>query len=85
MGLLFFLVGLQYYIQICDWYLKHLKLARILSVWGPLPPPGVTPTPWNSPSPRLSFFLRLTGRSLLAGALVGPGRPRASSRRLRVG
>lgn len=27
---------------------------RILSVWGPLPPPGATPTTWNSTSPRLS-------------------------------
>ena len=33
---------------------NHLDLNRILSVWGPLPPPGATPTTWNSTSPRLS-------------------------------
>ena len=33
---------------------------RILSVWGPLPPPGATPTAWNSP--------RLSGNSQVANS-----------------
>ena len=35
---------------------------RILSVWGPLPPPGATPTAWNSP--------RLSGNSQVANSQV---------------
>ena len=39
-----------------------ISCYRILSVWGPLPPPGATPTAWNSP--------RLSANSQVANSQV---------------
>ena len=39
-----------------------ISCYRILSVWGPLPPPGATPTSWNSP--------RLSANSQVANSQV---------------